>query len=85
MSLCRSALLAVLLLAAFPAAAHAATASVTGGALSYVASEGDENELHVATSGGGSYTVSDLAGHAIGVGSNCAADGRTPGRSPAPR
>ena len=74
MPLCRSALLAAILLAVAPSAAHAATASVASGTLSYVATEGDANQLSV-TIGGGDYTISDLAGHAIGVGAGCFATG----------
>jgi Ca2+-binding RTX toxin-like protein len=74
MSLCRSALLAFVLIAVAPSAAHAATASVTGGTLTYVATEGDANNLSI-TVAGGDYTVSDLAGHAIGVAAGCSLTG----------
>jgi Ca2+-binding RTX toxin-like protein len=72
MTLCRSALLAAILIAVAPSAAHAATAAVASGTLSYVATEGDANQLSV-TVGGGNYTISDLAGHAIGAGAGCSA------------
>ena len=84
MRLCRSALLAAIVLAVAPTAAHAATASVASGTLSYVATEGDANQLSV-TVGGGDYTITDLAGHAIGVGAGCFATATTRSRSaPAP-
>ena len=72
MPLCRSALVATVLLAVAPTAAHAGTASVAGGALSYVAAEGEANDLSVAV-GGGNYTLTDLAGHAIAAGTGCSA------------
>ena len=58
MRLCRSALLAAFLLAAVPAVSQAATVSLGGTTLTYVAAEGEANSLTV-TLAAGTYTLTD--------------------------
>src|SRR5919199_3686943 len=73
MSLCRSAPLAAALVLAAPAAAHAATASVSGGVLSFVAADNEVNDLALSV-GGGSYTLAD-AGAPLTAGAGCSQSG----------
>ena len=56
--LCRSALIAALLLGAAPTAASAATASAVGNTLTFSAAEGEVNQLSV-TLASGVYTLTD--------------------------
>jgi Ca2+-binding RTX toxin-like protein len=70
MSLCRSALLAAALLLLAPAAAQAATVSLAGATLSYVAAEGEANDLSVSLAAG-VYTLTDAAGEPVTAGAGC--------------
>jgi Ca2+-binding RTX toxin-like protein len=67
--MCRSALLATILLAMAPAAAQAADASITGSTLSFVAAPGEANDLTVSLSAG-TYTLVD-AGAPVTAGAGC--------------
>ena len=67
--LCRSSLLAVLLVAAAPAVAQAADAWTSGAALNYVAVEGEANDLTVSLAAG-TYTLTDI-GAPLTAGANC--------------
>jgi Ca2+-binding RTX toxin-like protein len=68
--LCRSALLAALVLGAAPAAAQAADAWTAGATLNFVALEGEANALTV-TLAGGTYTLTD-GGAPVTAGAGCA-------------
>jgi Ca2+-binding RTX toxin-like protein len=68
--LCRSALLAALLLVAAPSAARAGDVSTAGATLSFVALEGEANDLSV-TLAGGTYTLTDAGGEPVTAGANC--------------
>ena len=70
MSLCRSALLAAALLLVAPAAAQAAAVSLSGATLSYVAAEGEANDLSVSLAEG-VYTLTDAAGEPVTAGAGC--------------
>jgi hypothetical protein len=58
MSLCRSALIAVILLIVAPAAAQAGDASISGATLSYTAADGEANAVTVSFAPG-TYTIAD--------------------------
>src|SRR5918996_1879624 len=69
-NLCRSALLAVFLMVAAPSAALAADVSTTGATRTFVALEGEANQLTV-TLATGTYTLTDAGGAPITAGANC--------------
>ena len=73
MSLCRSALLACVLLAVAPTAASAADVSISGATLSFAAADGENNAVTVSLAAG-TYTLAD-AGAPVTPGAGCSAGG----------
>ena len=74
MNLCRSALLACVLLALAPAAASAADVSISGSTLVFAAADGETNNVTVSI-GGGNYTVVDTGSTVLNYAAPCVAAG----------